>query len=64
MQAHQARVVTEQVQLQDKIEKLSAFTIGDFFKTIEKAEQDRLSEQLRHMGEYNRVLLERIAAFA
>lgn len=63
MQPHQERVVAEQTDLQDKINKLYAFTTGEMFKTIDRAEQDRLSEQLQHMISYNRVLLERIHVF-
>lgn len=63
MQAHQERVVSEQTELQDKIDKLYKFTLGDLYKGLDKAEQDRLSEQLQHMIQYNRVLLERITAF-
>lgn len=63
MPPHQERVITEQVELQDKIDKLYKFTTIDAFKSLDKAEQDRLSEQLQHMIDYNRVLLERITAF-
>lgn len=63
MQAHQQRVVTEQADLQYKIDKLYAFTVGELFKTIDEAEQGRLNEQLQHMIQYNRVLLERLTAF-
>lgn len=63
MQAHQERVVVEQTELQDKVDKLYKFTVGDLFKGLDRAEQDRLSQQLQHMIDYNRVLLERITAF-
>lgn len=63
MQEHQNRVVTEQTELQDKIDKLYKFTLGDLYKGLDEAEQYRLSEQLQHMIQYNRVLLERITAF-
>lgn len=63
MQAHQERVVTEQRELQDKIDKLYKFTVGNLFQSLDKEEQARLSEQLQHMISYNHVLLQRITAF-
>lgn len=63
MQPYQERVITEQTELQDKIDKLYKFTTIDLYKGLDKLEQDRLSEQLGYMIDYNRVLLERITAF-
>lgn len=63
MQPHQQRVVTEQVELQEKLNKLYAFTVGDMFKPVPEAEQKLLNRQMQHMIEYNGVLLERIELF-
>lgn len=63
MQAHQERVVAEQLDLQIKIDKLQTFLASEFAKKIDKAENDRLTMQEIHMSNYNYVLKDRIAHF-
>ena len=60
---HQLRVKAEKEELDDKIRKLTTFTGGKIFPTLDKAEQDRLLTQLAHMKAYSDVLGERFAAF-
>lgn len=63
MQAHQDRVVTEKTELDEKREKLLRFFMGDIYKKLPVAEQDRLSRQETAMKVYSEILGERIAAF-
>lgn len=63
MQPHQQRVVTEKQELDEKLEKLSAFLGTETFRGLDEAEQLRLIRQEERMGEYSDVLGERIAAF-
>jgi hypothetical protein len=63
LQAHQQRVVAEQKELFDRIQKLTAFTNGAMWGQIDRAERERLKRQLTAMEQYDAVLLERIAAF-
>jgi hypothetical protein len=63
MQPHQQRVVEEKTELDGKIERLTAFLGGDLFKTLDGAEQERLTRQVGFMRSYSGVLGERIAAF-
>lgn len=60
---HQQRVVTEREELDEKITKLTAFTDTDIFRSLDKAEQERLERQLSHMNAYSDVLGERIGNF-
>ncbi|EMO4357141.1 TPA: hypothetical protein NHO93_006627 [Pseudomonas aeruginosa] len=60
---HQQRIVGEKVQLDDKVDKLSRFLGGEFFRSLESGEQERLTDQLGAMREYQQILAERIAAF-
>lgn len=60
---HQQRVVAEKAQLDDKIDKLSAFFGSDRYKGLDAAEQERLTVQIGAMREYAEILAERIAAF-
>lgn len=64
MEAHQERVVTEQAELLAKIRKLGEFFSGAVYPTLDAAEQARLARQFIHMQAYERVLHERIEAFA
>lgn len=64
MQPHQERVVNEQVELQDKLTKLTAFIeTSKIYADLPQPERDSLFRQAIHMREYNGVLLERIARF-
>lgn len=60
---HQMRVIEEQIQLDDKIEKLAAFFGSDIYKGLDPAEQERLTTQLGAMREYSEILGQRITAF-
>lgn len=57
---HILRMQEEQTQLYDRLEKGSAFTLSETFKSLDKREQSLLVQQLDHMEEYNTVLLQRI----
>ena len=63
LQPHQQRVVTEKTELDEKIDKLTAFIDTPVFAGLDEAEQGRLVQQLHYMGHYTAVLGERIAAF-
>lgn len=56
-----SRLITEQSELADKIEKLSSFVGGSNFKSIDPKQQDLLSKQLPVMKEYESILSERIS---
>lgn len=60
---HQQRVVEEKNELDEKREKLNNFLQGDFFKTIDENEQERLEKQADVMKMYSDVLGERIRHF-
>lgn len=61
---YQGRVIVEQKELEDKIEKLNNFIHTDFFETqVIEQEQKLLIEQLIHMKRYNSVLEERIKLY-
>jgi hypothetical protein len=61
---YQSRVVTELRDLDEKIERLSAFVNGDVFQTVEAKERTLLASQLAVMREYADILRDRIACFA
>ena len=61
MKAHQERVVTEQNQLDEKIEKLTEFLANP--QIVCAIELERLDRQLRVMKEYSKILGERIQHF-
>ncbi len=63
MQPHQERVVKEEADLAEKVEKLTAFIGGSIFSTLSVEERIRLSKQLEYMHGYLRILRDRIAAF-
>lgn len=64
LQPHQQRVVSELVQLNDKIEKLGLFMTGDKFDAVcDGDEQIRLNEQYAAMLIYASVLSRRVNAF-
>ena len=63
MQPHQQRVVDEQKDLQDKLEKLKNFHASAIFIGLAPAEQARLFAQAVFMGAYNDILKDRIDAF-
>lgn len=60
MDAFKVRLINEQFELQEKIEKLKSFTQSENFSKVAPEQQELLKEQLRHMVEYNRVLIKRL----
>ena len=60
MDAFKVRLINEQFELQEKIEKLKSFTLSENFSKVAPEQQELLKEQLRHMVEYNRVLIKRL----
>ena len=64
VQPHQQRVVQERLELKDRLDKLLAFIDSNpTFKTLDAAEQGRLTRQNNAMVEYLHCLEERIAAW-
>lgn len=63
MQPHQQRVVDEKSELDEKLSKLSIFISGEIFKTLPNDEQERLTLQQFHMGQYSMILQQRIDNF-
>lgn len=61
---YQMRVIDEKADLDDKLEKLSAFMSSTPYYNLAVQERDRLNAQAVHMSRYSKVLGERIAAFA
>jgi hypothetical protein len=64
MQPHQERVIAEQIELQDRLDKLTAFFATDMFKSLPIAEQARMEMQSFYMGGYSDILKARIKKFA
>jgi hypothetical protein len=63
MQPHQARVVSEKKELEDKLTKLNAFIGGSIYSSLPQDERTRLARQAVIMKDYCDVLSERIASF-
>lgn len=63
LQPHQQRVVDEKAELDEKMDKLTAFMDTPIFAKVPVAEQERLVMQLMHMGNYTATLHDRIEAF-
>lgn len=61
---YQQRVIDEVEELDEKIEKLDAFTGTDNFYSLPSVEQELLCKQLQHMRDYSSVLRKRINLFA
>ena len=59
----QQRVVDEQSELFDRLEKLIAFTCSEPFKKLPVDKQEQLVQQASHMNAYNDILAARIEAF-
>jgi hypothetical protein len=60
---HQQRVIDEHAELAERLAKLGAFMLGDFFKGLPDAERARMEAQHTHMVGYRAALAGRIAAF-
>lgn len=63
MQPHEERVVAEQKELNDKINKLNGFIGGNAFNALPEEDRALLEEQSRYMSAYSGVLHERIKRF-
>jgi len=64
MEPHQQRVIDEQIELNERLTKLSAFIASSpVFESLSVLERQRLKEQEYHMTQYLNVLGRRIAAF-
>ena len=59
----QQRVVNDQSELFDRLEKLVEFTGSDKFKELPADKQVQLVQQAHHMNAYNDILTARIEAF-
>ena len=64
LEPHQQRVVEEHDELFLRTTKLGLFFATDMFKSLDLAEQCRLSKQWHIMGDYVEILAQRIAAFS
>ncbi len=63
MQPHEQRIVDEKTALDEKIEKLETFIIGDKFRFLSGRNQELLGQQLKVMAEYSDILDDRIQLF-
>lgn len=64
LKPHEDRVVNEERELSDKLNKLGAFIHGEQFKALPVEDQALLQEQDDHMRAYADVLRRRIARFS
>ena len=61
MSTFKERLIKEQVDLNEKVEKLKEFIEGNkVFITLPVEHQELLCEQFRYMSDYNLILLKRI----
>lgn len=63
MKPYQERVIAEKKELDEKRERLTAFTFTKAFESLDDDEKERLNRQHAIMERYSDVLGERIAAF-
>lgn len=63
MQPHELRVVEEQRELDEKIEKLATFVEGPIYRKMSEKSQSLLTQQYSAMRTYSEKLGERIALF-
>lgn len=61
MSTFKERISEEKEQLNEKIEKLEAFTLSENFQKIEAVQMSLLNAQLFAMKTYSQILLERLA---
>lgn len=60
MSDFKTRLETEKIELDEKIEKLSAFQSSENFANIDSVQQTLLNIQLKAMQTYSQILLERL----
>lgn len=63
MQPHQTRVMEEKAELDEKLQKLTAFLPTEFCLSLPFNERSRLKQQHSVMTAYSSILGERIEAF-
>lgn len=63
MTGFQSRVIDELSELSLKINALTAFTIGNVFKSLDPVDQSLLVRQLDTMSAYRHILETRISRF-
>lgn len=63
MQAHEQRVIEEKKELDQKLEKLNAFTGTPTFSALGEEDTMLLLKQLRVMEQYSSILQQRIDRF-
>jgi hypothetical protein len=63
MPEYQLRVIEEQKQLRERMDKLAQFIRFGAFESLPEVEQSRLKFQFKTMELYEAILLERIANF-
>ena len=61
MEAFKVRLVNEQFELQEKINKLKPFIESENFKKVDDSQQKLLKEQVEVMERYNDILVERLS---
>ena len=61
MSTFKERLIDEKTQLDEKIEKLEAFTLSENFQKIEAVQMSLLNAQLFAMKTYSQILVERLA---
>ena len=61
MEAFKVRLINEQFELQEKINKLKEFTNSGNFTNIDIFQQNLLKEQIIAMDTYNDILIKRLA---
>lgn len=63
MKPHEERVVAEEKDLSDKLNKLGVFIAGEPFQALDFEDRRLLQEQQIYMTKYASVLRQRIARF-
>ncbi len=64
MQPHQERVIEEEKELSEKLNKLGEFIHGDVFHALPDEDKELLQDQDDHIRAYVNVLRKRIERFA
>lgn len=61
MSDFRARLFAEYSELQQRIEKLKSFILGDQYDSLPEVDRTDLKEQLKHMESYESVLSRRVS---
>ena len=62
MESFKVRLINEQFELQEKINKLNGFINSESLGNIDIFQQNLLKEQIVAMESYNNILIKRLAA--